>query len=71
MACVYPTPLPAVILNDPMRSAERRVCEALAARLDDRCRAFFGVAWLSPRRDGRLHEARWTWRCSIRRADSC
>ncbi len=56
MAHIYPTPLPDAILDDPMRSAERRVCEALGAGLDDECRVFFGVPWLARRSDGHFQD---------------
>lgn len=55
-ARLYPDPIPEAIRADPHRSAERRVCEALVAQLDERCRVFFGVPWLVYGPDGRMRE---------------
>ncbi|MBI5439908.1 MAG: NERD domain-containing protein, partial [Deltaproteobacteria bacterium] len=51
MARMFPTPLPAKAVEDPFRSAERRVYEALAGTLPKATTVFYGAAWLG-RRDG-------------------
>lgn len=50
MAVLYPERLPQSILDDPKRSAERRVYECLAS-LDDRHIVYYSVGWQS--RDAR------------------
>lgn len=51
MARMFPTPLPAKAEEDPFRSAERRVYEALAATLPKSTTVFYGAAWLGRRAD--------------------
>ena len=55
MARMYPRPLPAAVLADPRRAAERKVYAALDGTLNDSFRIFHGVSWLAK---GRTDEAR-------------
>jgi UvrD-like helicase C-terminal domain/AAA domain len=52
MARMYPEQLPADVLADPRRSAERKVYETFRDGLSDAFTVFYGVAWLAPARGG-------------------
>jgi hypothetical protein len=49
---MFPAPLPARAIEDPFRSAERRVYEALAATLPKATTVFYGAAWLGRKGGG-------------------
>ena len=53
MARMYPDPMPAYIREDPLRSTECRVYDALKQELDDSYRVFYSRPWLGLAPDGR------------------
>lgn len=50
MATMYPTPLPASVVDDPLRRAEREVYAALRDQLDADHVVFYSVAWVSKKK---------------------
>jgi len=56
MARMFPDPLPPETLNDPSRSGERKVFEALRAQLDDSWYVFGNLSWVRPRPGGGIFQ---------------
>ena len=55
MATIFPERLPESIVNDPLRSAERRVYDALS-KLDNKYTVYYSVAWQSRNRHSGVYD---------------
>ena len=52
MAVMHPRILPEYILNNPLRTAERRVYNELSKQLDDHFHVFYSSPWIGTTPDG-------------------